>query len=90
MHRVPGLLEDVPILTLDCNPEFENDDEQTKLLIKKVRWLSFLIIILLNLHTSKISSSLLPYILQVSDFLCRDREVSHELVNHDGVIQQAV
>ena len=37
-HRVPSLLKDVPILILDCNPEFENNQEQTKQLIKEVRW----------------------------------------------------
>ena len=29
-------------------------------------------------------------ILQVSDFLCRDQQVNHVLMNHDGIIQQAV
>ena len=33
---VPHILEGVPILTLDCNPEFESDKEQTRQLIKEV------------------------------------------------------
>lgn len=36
---IPPLLQDVPILTLDCNPEFESDKEQTKCLIKEVSYI---------------------------------------------------